>query len=140
VSANATPGTEVVTGELHRVRRGRGKQFHAEATPEPTHRPARVAVTLALAHMIQRAIDRGEIRDQAEVARRLGVTRARMTQILDLTLLAPDLLEETLFLESIDGREPLSEHAFRLALRIEPWKRQRELLRALFDSLYEAAR
>ena len=89
MSAAATPGTQVVTGELHRVRRGRGKGFSAEPPPEPTRRPARVAVTLALAHMIQRAIDRGEIRDQAEAARRLGLTRARLTQILDLTLLAP---------------------------------------------------
>jgi hypothetical protein len=64
VSANGTAGTQIVTGELHRVRRGRGKRFSAEPPPKPRRRPARIAITLALAHMIQRAIDRGEIRDQ----------------------------------------------------------------------------
>jgi hypothetical protein len=82
-----------------------GKSFSAEPPAEPTHRPARIAVTLALAHTIQRAIDRGEFRDQAEAARRLGVTRARMTQILDITNLAPDVQEEILFLKALEGDE-----------------------------------
>ena len=46
---------------------------------------------LALAHKIQQAIDGGVVRDRAEVARRLGLTRARVTQLLDLALLAPDI-------------------------------------------------
>src|SRR5450759_215481 len=108
VSNAATPGTRVVSGALHRVRRGRWKGFSADPPRGPSRRPARVAVTLALAHQIQRAIDRGEIRDQAEAARRLGLTRARLTQILDLTLLAPDIQEEILLLEAIHGPEPVS--------------------------------
>jgi len=59
--------------------------------PEPVRRPARVAIMLALAHKIQQAIDGGVVRDRAEVARRLGLTRARVTQLLDLALLAPDI-------------------------------------------------
>lgn len=106
MSASERTTTRIVTGELHRVRRGHKKGFSTEPPQEPSWRPARVAVTLALAHMIQRAIARGEIRDQAEAARRLGVTRARITQILDLTLLAPDLQEKILLLEALDGREP----------------------------------
>jgi hypothetical protein len=43
------------------------------------------ASMLALAHQIQGAIDRGELADQAEAARRLGLTRARLTQVIDLT-------------------------------------------------------
>ena len=66
--------TRVVTGELHRVQRGRRKGFVQEAPPARLRRPARVAVMLALAHQIQRAIDRGELPDQAAVARRLGLT------------------------------------------------------------------
>lgn len=106
MSANGTPGTQVVTGELHRVRRGRKKGFGAEPSPEPTRCPARIAVTLALAHTIQRAIDSGEIRDQAEAARRLGVTRARITQLIDLTLLAPDLQETVLGLANMECSAP----------------------------------
>ena len=47
------------------------------------------------------------------MARRLGLTRARVTQLLDLTLLAPEILEQMLFAESIDGVEPMSERGLR---------------------------
>jgi ParB-like chromosome segregation protein Spo0J len=63
---------------------------------------------LALAHKIQQAIDRGAVHNRAEVARRLGLTRARVTQLLDLTLLASDIQERILFAEAVDGLEPLS--------------------------------
>jgi hypothetical protein len=123
--------TRVVTGRLHRVRRGKGKGFSAEPPPAPPHRPARIAVTLALAHTIQRAIDRGEIRDQAEAARRLGLTRARLTQILDLTRLAPDVQEEILFLETANEDEPLRERSLRGVLRATDWLNQRSAFTAV---------
>lgn len=129
MSATATTGMRVVTGELHRVRRGRAKGFSPELPPEPSRRPARVAVVLALAHTIQRTIDRGEIRDQAEAARRLGLTRARMTQILDLTLLAPDLQEEILLLQAVDGLEPLGEKLLRNITTSKEWTKQRQTIR-----------
>ena len=83
----ATSGT-MVTGKLHRVRKGHSKRFveTAPVAPEPVRRPARLAIMLALAHKIQQAIDRGAVRDRAEMARRLRLTRARVTQLLDLTL------------------------------------------------------
>ena len=114
-------GTTVVTGELHRVRSGRGKGFAPDPAPGPDRRPARVALALALAHQIQRAIDRGELRDQAEAARKLGLTRARVTQLLDLTLLAPELQERVLFLEAVDGAESSSERTLRVAARARSW-------------------
>jgi hypothetical protein len=112
-------------GELHRVRQGRRKRFLAVPSAGPASRPARVAVTLALAHEIRHAILRGEIQDQADAARKLGLTRARLSQILNLTNLAPDLQEEILFLEAIDGREPMSERALRGVLRVTAWAEQR---------------
>lgn len=123
MKAPSASGTRVVAGALHRVQRGRGKVFSAELPPEPPHRPARVAVTLALAHAIQRAIDSGEIRDQAEAARRLGVTRARMTQILDLTLLAPDIQEQILSSSEFAGRA-MSSSLLRNVVNA-PWTAQR---------------
>jgi hypothetical protein len=118
-------GTRVIDGDLHRVRHGRQKRFVAIRSAGPEHQPARVAVTLALAHMIRQAILRGEIKGQADAARKLGLTRARLSQILDLTNLAPDLQEEILFLEAIDGREPLSERALRGVVRVPTWAEQR---------------
>jgi hypothetical protein len=125
-SAPASSGT-MVTGKLHRVRKGHGQRFVETplVAPEPVRRPARLAIMLALAHKIQQAIDRGAVRDRAEVARRLGLTRARVTQLLDLTLLASDIQEQILFAESVDGLEPMAERAVRTAVRVEDWAKQR---------------
>ena len=111
-------------GELHRIRHGRRKRFVAILSQGPMHHPARVPVTLALAHKIRLGILSGEIQNQADAARKLGLTRARLTQILEMTNLAPDLQEEILFLEAIDGREPLSERALRGVLRFTAWDEQ----------------
>jgi hypothetical protein len=129
-SAPATSGT-IVTGKLHRLRKGHTNRFieTPPVAPEPVRRAARLAVMLALAQKIQQAIDRGAVRDRAEVARRLGLTRARVTQLLDLTLLAPEIQEMILFAESADGLEPLSEWAVRAAVREKHWAKQRDLLR-----------
>jgi hypothetical protein len=126
VSATLPTGTRVVAGALHRVRRGRGKGFSAEPPSEPARHPARVALTLALAHTIQRAIDRGEIRDQAEAARRLGLTRARLTQIIDLTRLAPDVQERILFLTRGSDQD-VSERVLRVVARTASWADQGRL-------------
>ncbi len=123
-------GPRVVVGKLHRVQRGHGQAFSREApavTPAPARQPARVAIMLALAHKIQFAIDRGEVRDRAEAARRLGVTRARVTQLLDLTLLAPQIQDVVLGLEAVDGVEPASERFLRTILRHERWAEQSEV-------------
>lgn len=121
----STRGARVIAGELHRVRHGRQKRFVTVSSPGPVHHPARVAITLAFAHKIRKAILSAEIQDQADAARKLGLTRARLSQILDLTNLAPDLQEEILFLEAIDGREPLSERALRGVVRVPTWAEQR---------------
>ena len=39
MSVNGKAATQVVTGELHRVRRGHGRRFSAEPPPEPSRRP-----------------------------------------------------------------------------------------------------
>jgi hypothetical protein len=120
-------GVKVVTGELHRVQRGRRKTFVPKAPPAPMRRPARVAVMLVVAHQIQRAIDRRELAGQAEAARRLGLTRARLTELLDLTLLAPDLQEKLIFEESIGSTPLLPERALRSVGRVRSWEGQRVL-------------
>ena len=79
----------VLVGALFRERRKR-VAFREAPPPAPVRRPAHVARMLALAHHLQRAIDRGLVPDRATVACRLGLTRARVTQLIDL-LLAPDL-------------------------------------------------
>ena len=123
----ACPGTTVVVGQLFRVRRGKEERFVAEQPVEPARRPAKVALQLALAQRIHRAIRAGEVKDQAEAARQLGLTRARVSQLLDLTLLAPDIQERLLDVEATG----LSERALRSVSGIANWNRQRQTLTEL---------
>ena len=129
-TADSAQNLRVFTGTLRRTRRGRATAFTSEPPPpprEPVRRPAKVARLLAMAHKLQRPIDEGKVEDRAALARQLGVSRARVTQILDLTLLAPDIQEEILFMEAVDGVEPVSERALREIVWHESWMEQREV-------------
>jgi hypothetical protein len=89
---------------------------------------------LALAHHVEAAIGQGRLKSAADMAYQLGFTRARMTHLLDLLLLAPDLQEEVLFLEAVDGQEPLSERGLRAIAHAGAWKVQRERWREVSAS------
>jgi hypothetical protein len=124
------PHRRVLTGTLFRTPSS-PVTFTEEALPpkpEPVRRPAKVARMLALAHHIQNAIDRGVVADRAAVARKLGFTRARITQLLDLMLLAPDIQARVLELEAVDGVEPMCERALREIVRSGSWDVQRSQL------------
>ena len=56
----------------------------------------RITRLMALAIKFQDMVDRGEVRDYADIARLGLVTRARLTQIMNLLLLAPDIQEHLL--------------------------------------------
>lgn len=64
------------------------------AKPVPEKVP-RIARLLALAIHFDRLIREGKVKDYAEIARLGGVTRARVTQVMNLLNLAP-LLQERL--------------------------------------------
>lgn len=93
--------------------------------------PARVAQQLALAHSLQSRLDTGEFRCAAELARALGFSRARISQLLDLLLLAPDIQDEILFLECHPERQPLNAALLRPIVRLVLWDEQRHAWRAL---------
>ena len=63
----------------------------------------RIARLMALAIRFEGLVRKGTIRDYADLARRGHVTRARMTQIMKLLDLAPDIQEQILFLPPING-------------------------------------
>ncbi len=102
-----------------------GARRRRDAELPPVCRPARVARMLALAHHLQQAIDRGIVADRAAVARALGLTRARVTQLLDLLLLAPEVQEQVLALEAVSGVEPMTERELRRVVHAGPWVKQR---------------
>jgi hypothetical protein len=87
---------------------------------------------LALAIQFQDMIRRGEARDYADVARLGCITRERMSQIMELIWLAPDIQQEILeFPPNKTGRFPISEVAVRRAAAKLLWEEQREAWRNL---------
>ncbi len=91
----------------------------------PTGRIPRVARLLALAHRIDGMIAAGEIRNWADAARLCGLTRARMTQVAALLLLAPEIQEEILALPPVTGgREAVTERSLRPLTTEVRWERQ----------------
>jgi hypothetical protein len=70
-------------------------------------------------------VDSGEFRDYAEMARALGFTRARVSQIMDLLLLAPDLQDEILALEDGPGRRRPNERQLRHVVATLDWGEHR---------------
>jgi hypothetical protein len=86
---------------------------------------------LVLAHAIQSAIDDGIYESRAEAAKRFGLTRARITQLMALVTLAPDIQEDILFMVTVDGNEALSARALRPLVAMPSWQAQRKLWRTL---------
>jgi hypothetical protein len=88
----------------------------------------RLARLLALAIRMEGLLQSGTIGDYAELARLGRVTRARMTQIMKLLHLAPDLQEQILFLPPIRG---LNERNLRPITNRIDWDEQRRLFQEL---------
>jgi hypothetical protein len=124
-------------GTLFRVKRKKREVFQEAPPPPPpvpVRRPARVARMLALAHHIQGAIERRLVADRAAIARKLGLTRSLVTQMLDLLLLATDLQARVLELEAVDGPELLAERTLRAVGRVGKWAQQREYCTRLYPA------
>ena len=110
-------------------RRTRKELREGEATPlAPAGRVARVSRLMALAIRLDQLIRDGVVADQAELARLGHVTRARLTQIMNLLCLAPDLQEQILFLPATErGRDAITEKQLRPIASIPDWRKQRRM-------------
>ena len=103
-----------------------------EQQSEPPLRVPRVARHLALAHEIERRIRTRELDDLAHAARAFGLTRARVTQLTNLLLLAPQIQAEILALPPVTkGRDPITERTLRAIVAEAMWERQLALWRSL---------
>jgi hypothetical protein len=87
---------------------------------------------MALAIRLEGLVRQQEVVDYAELARRGRVTRARMTQIIRLLDLAPDLQEQILFLPPLQG---LNERNLRPIVRLVDWDAQRALFQQILRSM-----
>jgi len=81
---------------------------------------------MALAIRFERLLDDGVVANQSELARLAHITQPRMTQIMNLLHLAPDIQEEILFLpDVVEGRDPITERDLRLVVAETNWGYQR---------------
>lgn len=104
----------------------------ARCADAPLNKPLpRISRLMGLAIELQRRLDNGEF-DCGELAKFGRISRPRLTQILNLLSLAPDLQEELLFLEPSDsGRERLTEKTLRRLSSIWDWDEQRPAFKAI---------
>jgi hypothetical protein len=111
------------------------RQMRVGLAPEPPPGPRRVprvAKLMALAVRFDGLVRSGQVKDFAEIARLGYVTRGRISQIMDLANLAPDIQEELLFLEpQKSGKDPITERHLRAVTRHSDWASQRRLWRAM---------
>ncbi len=90
----------------------------------------RIARLMAIAIRFERMVRTGTIRDYAELARLGRVTRARITQIMKLLDLAPDIQEQILFLPPLQG---LNERNLRRIVSKIDWTEQRRMFQKITD-------
>ena len=97
------------------------------ADPPPGRVP-RITKLMALAIRFEHLLASGAVRDQAELAELGHVTRARITQIMNLLHLAPAIQEAILFLPRVtEGRDPIPERRLRPITAVLDWQRQRDM-------------
>lgn len=116
----------------HGQRRLEEKEPAVEQVVPPAGRIPRISRLMALAIRFDRLLRDGVVADCAELARLSHVTRARITQIMNLLNLAPDIQEAILFLPRVEsGRDPIREHAIRPIAATLDWRKQRRIWASL---------
>jgi hypothetical protein len=128
--------TMTIECAFHINRRSKGRQEMLAGEPPRTScepgRVPRVAKLLALPHRFEGLLRRGEVADYTELARLGRVSRARISQIMSLLGLAPDLQEQVLFLPRTEhGRDPIQMRHILPVAHVADWKVQRQLWAAL---------
>lgn len=106
-------------------RRLRLGESPAPVHPEPGNVP-RITKLLALAIRFDGLLHQGVVRDYADLARLGHVSRPRISQIMNLPNLAPDIQEEILFMpRTVSGRDKVTERQIRAIAATADWGQQR---------------
>ena len=125
-----------VTKQIHFSMANKGKR-EIKPGPQPVRdtpqdRIPRVSRLMALAIKFDHLLTSGAVCDQAELAELGHVTRARVTQIMNLLHLAPDIQEKILFLPRVtEGKDLITERHLRPITAQPDWAKQRETWRRL---------
>ena len=122
---------------FHRCGHGSRKQMRpgVEAAPGPPGRVPRVSRLMALALRLDELVRTGQVDSYTELASLGQVTRARISQILNLLHLAPDLQEALLFLPPTQrGRDAIILADLMPIAATFDWRKQRRLWRQLLPA------
>lgn len=120
-----------VTQKVHFIPQRRGRRsIQVGELPVPSPVPQgtipRVSRLMAMAIRFDSLIRSGMITDRADLARFGHVSRARVTQIMNLLHLAPDIQEAILYLpRTTKGRDIIHEHDLRPVAALLDWAGQR---------------
>jgi hypothetical protein len=125
--------------DVHFERRGRGfrKELAAGPAPQrtlPPGRVPRVARLMALALRFDGFLRAGHVGSYAELAVLGYVTRPRVSQVMNLLNLAPDIQERLLFLPRTErGRDPIHLRQLQPIASTLDWRKQRRLWAELVE-------
>jgi len=125
-----------ITKPIHFSMANKGKR-EIKPGPQPVRdtpkgRIPRISRLMALAIRFDHLLATGAVRDQAELAELGHVTRARITQIMNLLHLAPDIQEAILYLPRVtNGRDPIAERHLRQVVAQPSWREQRRLWKSM---------
>jgi len=127
-----------ITKQIHFAVKGHRKVVKPGPAPEPSepagHTP-RVSKLMALAIRFDKLMRESKVANQSELAHLAHVTQPRMTQIMNLLHLAPDIQEELLHLPPVaEGRDPITERDLRPITRLMDWQKQRGMWMNLRNS------
>ena len=99
-------------------------------------RTPRIAKLEALARRMHSMIDSGQVETYQQLAELGRISQPRMTQIMSLLNLAPDILEELLYLpEVFQGKASIHEKLLRPLTTELDWRVQRRLWRRISKRL-----
>ena len=104
---------------------GNKKQKVSKIAPcsgKRTEKLPHITRLLALAYHLQDLIEKGVVQDYADIARLSGLSRARLSQIMNLALLDPQIQEEILCSGSFP--EKTKDQDLRAVLKSPVWKEQ----------------
>jgi hypothetical protein len=122
---------------FHRGGHGSRKEIRSgvEAAPMPPGRVPRVSRLMALALRFDELVRTGQIASYSALSSLGHVTRARVSQIMNLVCLAPDLQEALLFLPLTQrGRDPIILADLMPIAAMMDWRKQRRLWRQLLTT------
>lgn len=108
------------------INRDAGEKPNGGSVRRRFDRYPRIVQVVALAIHFQEMLDRGEVRNHADLARLGCISRERMSQIMMLAWLAPDIQQEVLGLpKTPGGKLAISETSLRQVARVPNWDEQR---------------